>query len=369
MRAHPGFAAVQECRAACWIVAKCLAIAAAAEEVVRGRDTSPLGPRRLDLLLMDLYPLIEPYAGGLLDVGDGNHIAWNIAGAPDGKPAVVLHGGPGQGCSPNMRRGFDPSRYRVVLFDQRGCGRSIPHASLPQTDMSVNTTHHLLQDMEALRRHLGFDKWLVSGGSWGATLAVAYAEAFPHRVSEVVLNSVTTSRPVESTWLYQEVAKFFPEAWQRFRSVAPEASHVSAIIGRYAELMADAQLSTRLETARQWCAWEDAVLSLEPTRAGASLSDLPPGEMIAFVKICTHYLRHQMWLQDNQLLEGASQLAHIRAVLIHGRRDLGCPVDTAWLLGRAWPGSKLVIVDDAGHTSSDAKRAALRNALDGFANG
>ena len=315
---------------------------------------------------MDLYPPIEPYERGLLEVGDGNRVSWEVSGAPDGKPAVVLHGGPGQGCAPNMRRAFDPRRYRIILFDQRGCGRSTPHASAATTDMRFNTTDHLIGDLEALRVRLGVERWLVSGGSWGSTLALAYAQRFPTRVSEIVLNAVTTSSSAEVRWLYGGVARFFPEAWERFRGHVPEAAHDEGVITAYASRMDQVEEATRLAAAHAWCAWEDAVLSFEQQPKGSLLTDLQPGEMLAFARICTHYLRHRMWLEEGVLLREAGRLADIPGVLIHGRRDMSCPVDTAWALAQVWPGAELVIVEDAGHLRSDAKRAALLRALDAF---
>lgn len=316
---------------------------------------------------MDLYPQIEPYDRGVLGVGDGNSVAWEVSGAPSGKPAVLLHGGPGQGCAPNMRRGFDPARYRIVLFDQRGCGRSTPHASDPAADMAVNTTWHLVADMEALRTHLGIDRWLVAGGSWGTTLALAYAERHPSRVTEMVLSDVTTSRRAEAAWLYGGAARFFPEAWQRFSGDVPEDG--GDVIDAYAHRMEHPDRGVRLAAARAWCAWEDAVLSLEPNARPDVYGGRSDDETLAFVRICTHYLRHAAWLEEGALLRDAGRLAGIPGVLIHGRHDMSCPIDTAWALSRAWPGAELVAVDDTGHLPSDTKRAALLRALDGFVRG
>ena len=314
--------------------------------------------------MVDLYPPMEPYDHGLLEVSHGNAIYWEISGNPSGKPAVLLHGGPGQGSSPNMRRGFDPGRYRIVLFDQRGCGRSLPHASAPTTDMAFNTTEHLIADMEALRAHLGIARWLVAGGSWGSTLAIAYAERHPSRVSEVVLTAVMTSRRAEAAWLYGGLSRFFPEAWEQFRGHVPEAEDV---IAAYAHRMEHPELAVRLAAARAWCAWEDAALSLEPNAASSPYAGLPTDDLLAFVRICTHYLQHGAWLEEGALIRDAGRLEGIAGVLIHGRRDLTCPIDTAWALARAWPGAELVALDDAGHLRSDSGRAALVGALDRFA--
>jgi proline iminopeptidase len=179
------------------------------------------------------YPPIEPYAHGLLDVGDGNYVYWEMCGSPAGKAALVVHGGPGSGCGLGNRRYFDPERYRVVLFDQRGCGRSTPHASDPDTDMSVNTTEHLLADMEQLREHLDVERWLLYGGSWGSTLILAYAERHPERVSEIIIPGATTSRRSEIDWLYRGVARFFPQEWERFRAGTSDDD----VLAGYAQLM------------------------------------------------------------------------------------------------------------------------------------
>jgi proline iminopeptidase len=317
--------------------------------------------------MVELYPPIEPYARGLLSVGDGNVLYWEVCGAPEGKPAVVLHGGPGQGCAPNMRRGFDPSRYRIVLYDQRGCGKSTPHASEPATDMSFNTTEHLLADLEALRAHLGIERWLVYGGSWGSTLALAYAERHPARVTALVLQAVMTSRRAEAAWLYGGVARFFPEAWERFRGHVSEGEGIVDVIAAYARRMEHPDADVRLAAARAWCAWEDAVLSLEPSASPSPFADLSPSDVVAFVRICTHYVLHGAWLEEGALLRDAGRLAGIPGVLIHGRRDLSCPLDTAWALARAWPGAELVALADAGHLRTDSSRRALLGALDRFA--
>jgi proline iminopeptidase len=314
-----------------------------------------------------LYPPIEPHERGALDVGDGNVVSWEASGAPDGKPAVVLHGGPGQGCAPNMRRAFDPRRYRIILFDQRGCGRSTPHASDPGTEMRFNTTEHLIGDMEALRAHLGVERWLLAGGSWGSTLALAYAERHPSCVSEIVLNGVTTSRRAEAKWLYEGAARFFPEAWERFRGHVPEADRDGDVIAAYARRMEHVDAMVRLAASRAWCAWEDAVLSLEPQAETSPYGGMSTEDLLAFVRICTHYLHHGAWLEDGALIRDANRLAGIPGVLIHGRRDLSCPVETAYELARAWPGAELVVLEDAGHLRSDSKRAALLRALDDFA--
>jgi proline iminopeptidase len=313
------------------------------------------------------YPPIEPYETGMLDVGDGNLVYWETCGDPDGKPALVVHGGPGSGCSTRMRSAFDPQRYRAVLFDQRGCGRSTPHASDPATDMSVNTTHHLVADMERLRRHLGIGRWLLFGGSWGSTLILAYAERHPERVTEIVLPSVTTTRRCEIDWLYRGVGRFFPEAWARFRDAVPAADRDGDLVAAYARLMEHPDPSVRERAAVAWVTWEDAVISAEPHGRRNAYSDRPQDALLAFVRICTHYFSHSAWLPEGALIRDAGRLAGIPGVLIHGRLDMGGPPDTAWDLAKAWPGAELHIVEDAGHTGSDRMRELIRGALDRFA--
>ncbi|MDQ3154702.1 MAG: prolyl aminopeptidase [Actinomycetota bacterium] len=313
------------------------------------------------------YPPIELYDQGMLDVGDENLVYWETCGDPDGKPALVVHGGPGSGCSTRMRRGFDPDRYRVVLFDQRGCGRSTPHASDPAADMSANTTEHLLADMERLREHLGIDRWLLFGGSWGSTLILAYAERHPHRVSEIVIPDVTTTRRSEIDWLYRGVARFFPEEWERFRAGVPEADRDDDLVAAYARLMEGPDPHVRARAANAWCAWEDAVISLEPNGKPNVYSDRPPAAQLALVRICAHYFAHGAWLEEGALLRDAGRLAGIPGVLIHGRLDLSGPLHTAWELAHAWPGAELVIIDDSGHTGSDTMRERILSALDTFA--
>jgi proline iminopeptidase len=313
------------------------------------------------------YPPIEPYEHGMLDVGDGNLVYWEVCGNPDGKPALVVHGGPGGGCTPGSRRWFDPDRYRVVLFDQRGCGRSTPHASDPATDMSRNTTEHLLADMERLREHLGIVRWLLFGGSWGSTLILAYAERHPQRVSAIVIPSVTTTRRSETDWLYRGVGRFFPEAWERFRAGVPEADRDGDLVAAYARLMEDPDPQVRARAANAWFAWEDAVISLEPNGKPNAYSDRPPAALLAFVRICAHYFANGAWLAEGALLRDAGHLAGIPGVLIHGRHDLGCPLDTAWALARAWPDAELVAINDSGHTGSDTMSERILSALDTFA--
>lgn len=316
--------------------------------------------------MTDLYPLIECYESGLLDVGDGNQVYWEVAGNPHGKPAVVMHGGPGQGCAPGMRRGFDPARYRVVTFDQRGCGKSVPHASDISTDMSVNTTHHLIRDIELLRIHLGIERWLVSGGSWGVTLALAYAEQFSMQVSELVLSSITTCSRTEIDWIYQGLGKEFPEEYERFLAVLTPENRINGFYSAYSKLMASDGPS-RIAAAKAWLRWENVILSREPNPPPVAVDRDLTRDDIAFVRICAHYCEHAVWLEEGQIIKDAPRLAGIPGVLIHGSLDLTCRAEIARDLAAAWPNAKLVLLDDAGHLATPSRRSQLVAALDGFA--
>ena len=311
------------------------------------------------------FPEIEPYEHGMLDVGDGQRIYWEACGNPDGKPAVVLHGGPGSGCTPGQRRSFDPDVYRIVLFDQRGSGRSTPHASDPATDLSANTTAHLVGDIELLREHLGIDSWLVWGASWGVTLGLTYAERHPEHVSEMVLASVTMTRPADIHWLYHGVGRQLPEQWARFRAGVPEPGDID-LVGAYNRLLnVEPDLAVRQKAARNWCGWEAAILASEP---GSSPN--PRWEdarfRMAFARIVTHYFSHCAWLEDGQLLRDSPVLAGIPAVLVHGRFDRGGPADTAQELASAWPAARLFLVG-TGHAGGDEMSGRVIQATNRFA--
>ncbi|MER5307094.1 prolyl aminopeptidase [Streptomyces sp. NPDC002773] len=314
-----------------------------------------------------MYPAPAPYDQGLLDVGDGNRVHWEVSGSPAGRPALVVHGGPGSGSSPHSRRYFDPEAYRLVLFDQRGCGRSTPHASGPAADLAVNTTAHLVADMERLREHLGIDRWLLYGGSWGSTLILAYAQAHPERVSAIVLNGVTTTRRSEIRWLYEGVARFFPEAHERFRAGTGGADRADDLVAAYAALMNHPDPAVRRKAAADWCAWEDAVLSLEGM--GTPYTDRVDDTRLGFVRICSHYFAHGAWLEEGALIRDAHRLAGIPGVLVHGRADLAGPLGTAWELAKTWPDAELRIVEGAGHLGGEQTRRHLLDAIDGFAKG
>ncbi|RKT52742.1 prolyl aminopeptidase [Saccharothrix australiensis] len=292
-----------------------------------------------------MYPEIEPYDQGMLDVGDGNRVYWEVCGNPYGKPVVFLHGGPGGGSAPVHRRLFDPAAYRIVLLDQRGCGRSLPHSSDPGADLSTNTTWHLVADLERLREHLGIDRWQVFGGSWGATLALAYAETHPERVTELVLRGIFTLRERELDWYYGGGAgMLFPELWDRVTALAPDGD----VIGTYARLLHHPDPAVHEPAAVAWSVWEGSTVTLlERPELVAAFAE--PRYALAFARIENHYFAHRGWLEEGQLIRDAGKLQGIPAVIVQGRYDLATPPATAWDLHRAWPGSELVMVPDAGH--------------------
>ncbi|MCX2950310.1 prolyl aminopeptidase [Lentzea sp. NEAU-D7] len=313
------------------------------------------------------YPLSEPYESGVLEVGDGHSLYWEVVGNPDGKPAVALHGGPGSGSSPRMRGLFDPERYRVVLFDQRNAGRSIPSAADPVVDLSANTTQHLIADIEALRVHLGIERWLVEGGSWGVTLALAYAQAHPERVTELVLAAVTDGDRRDTDWITRDMGRVFPREWDRFRDAVPSAERDGDLAAAYSRLLHDPDAEVRAKAAYGWCLWEDTHMSLAPD-AEPFLSVAEPEFQLTFARLVTHYWSHGCFLEERQLLRDIERLHGIPAVLIHGRYDVSTPLGTAWALHRAWPGSELVVLDDTGH-GGGSMSAAIIAATDRFARG
>lgn len=315
-----------------------------------------------------LYPPAEPYESGLLDVGDGNRIQWEACGNPAGVPALVVHGGPGSGCVPGMRQFFDRDRYRVVLFDQRGCGRSTPHASDPSVDLATNTTDHLIADVEMLRIHLEVDRWVVVGWSWGTTLALAYAEQHPDRVAAMVLTAVTTTTPSEVRWITEDVGRLFPAEWARFRDGVPESERDGSLVEAYARLLDSPDPAVREKAAWDWCQWEDSHINLGP-QPRPRLVNADPKFRMCFARLVTHYWRHAAWRAEGELLRGVANLAHIPAALIHGRLDVSGPPDIAWHLAQAWPAAQLHIVPGMGHESGGAMAAHGVNALDHFAAG
>jgi len=298
------------------------------------------------------YPTIEPDRHGMLVVGDGQRVYWETCGNPGGKPALVVHGGPGSGCTPWHRRLFDPAAYRIVLFDQRGCGRSTPHASQPRIDLSTNTTQHLVADMELLRRELEIERWLLLGGSWGSTLALAYAEAYPNRVSQIVLWGITTGRRAEANWWFRGgVAPLFPAQWSALRAGVPADERDGDIVEAYSRSLHDPDPEVHRRAALAWCTWESATPEWPPTRVlDERYAD--PDFALAFARLVTHYVSHDFFLEDGIVLRNAHLLKDIPGVLVHGAHDLMAPIANAWELDQAWPGAELVVMDDEGHAGS-----------------
>ncbi|MAQ16573.1 MAG: prolyl aminopeptidase [Sandaracinus sp.] len=299
-----------------------------------------------------LYPALEPYDRGSLEVGDGHTLYYEQSGNPQGKPAVFVHGGPGGGTDPSQRRFWDPRTYRIVLFDQRGCGRSMPHASL-----EANTTPHLIADMERLREHLGIERWQLFGGSWGSTLALAYAEAHPERVTEIILRGIFLVRREEVQWYYQEGAsRFFPDAWESFLAPIPEDERDDLVSAYHRRLTSDDE-SVRLEAARAWSVWEGSTsrLRVDPALVARTAQ---PHFAEAFARIECHYFVNGGFMEDGQLLRDVHRLRAIPGVIVQGRYDVICPPKSAWELHRAWPEAELNFVPDAGHSALEEGTAA-----------
>jgi proline iminopeptidase len=296
-----------------------------------------------------LFPEIAAREHGLLDVGDGQQIYWESYGNPDGQPALYLHGGPGSGSSPSAARYFDPDAYRIILFDQRNCGGSLPSAADMDTDLSANTTWHLIEDIEKLRRHLMVTDWVLFGTSWGSTLALAYAQAHPDHVAAMVLAGVTTTRRLEIEWLTRGMAALFPAEWQRLNGSVPDDMRAIGVLEAYRQLLNRPDLDTRLKAARDWHDWEAASILL--ANPGGFPHRWRNAEyVLTRARIVTHYFSHAAWLEDGVLLRDAWKLASIPGILVQGRLDLEAPLTTAWELTKAWPGSELVIVENAAHS-------------------
>ena len=290
-----------------------------------------------------LYPPIEPYETGRLDVGDGHVLYWERCGTKGAKPAVMLHGGPGAGCSPEHRRQFDPQRYDILLFDQRGCGRSTPHAGL-----EANTTWHLVDDLERLREVMGVDKWMVFGGSWGSTLALAYAQAHPDRVAELVVRGIFTFRQSEVDWLYRfGASEIYPDKWAEFLAPIPEEERGDLVRAYHRRLTGD-DVDERLAAAKAWSKWEAETVTLLPN---PEVIDTHTSDdfAIAIARIENHYMLNKGWIEEGALLEGASKLRGIPGVIVQGRYDMCTPPVTAWDLKQAWPEVELGLVPDGGH--------------------
>ena len=297
--------------------------------------------------LRTFYPEIEPYASGHLDVGDGHVIYWERSGTKGAKPAVFLHGGPGGGFSGSHRRLFDPALYDVMLFDQRGCGKSTPHASL-----EANTTWHLVADIERLREMMGVETWQVFGGSWGSTLALAYAETHPERVSELVLRGIYLLTKAEMDWYYQfGVSEMFPEKWERFLAPIPEAERGN-MMAAYRKRLTGDDRAVQIEAALAWSQWEGQTITLLPE---PSTSDVFGEDdfALAFARIENHYFTHGGWLDEGQLLRDAGKLKDIPGTIVHGRYDMPCPARFAWALHKAWPKADFQLIEGAGHAYSE----------------
>ena len=310
-----------------------------------------------------LYPDIEPYRTGRLPVGDGHDLYFEESGNPAGKPVVFIHGGPGGGTDPKQRRFFNPQKYRIVLFDQRGCGKSRPHASL-----EANTTWHLVADLEALRVFLGIARWQLFGGSWGSTLALAYAQTHPSAVTELVLRGIFLLRRQEVEWFYQKGASaIFPDAWEHFLAPIPPSEHHD-LLAAYHKRTSGPDGEEQLRAARAWSVWEGTTSRLLPDPSVLERFSADRFAL-AFARIEAHYFHHRGFLRsDAQLLEDVPRIRHIPAVIVQGRYDVVCPAESAWALHRAWPESELVIVPDAGHAAFEPGTIrALVAATDRFA--
>jgi proline iminopeptidase len=311
--------------------------------------------------LRTLYPAIEPYESGRLEVGDGHSLYWERCGTPGGKPVVFLHGGPGAGCSPDHRRQFDPARYDILLFDQRGCGRSTPHASL-----EANTTWHLVEDIERLRALSGHDRWMVFGGSWGSTLALAYAQTHPDRVSELVLRGIFTFRQTELDWLYRYGAsEVYPDKWRDFLAPIPEAER-DDLVTAYQRRLTGSDAAARLAAAKAWSQWEAETVTLLPSPATIA-AHTDDDFAVAISRIENHYMANRGWLEEGQLIANAGRLKGIPGVIVQGRYDMCTPPAAAWDLHEAWPEARLEIVHGGHLFSEPAVLDGLIRASDGFA--
>jgi proline iminopeptidase len=317
--------------------------------------------------LRTFYPELEPFDSGMLDVGDGHVVYWERIGTRGAKPAVFLHGGPGGATSPKQRRVFDPRLYDVLLFDQRGCGKSTPHATL-----EANTTWHLVADIERLRAMAGFDKWLVFGGSWGSTLALAYAQKHPERCTELVLRGIFLVRRFELEWFYQNdlgASALFPDFWEQYLKPLSMEERKDCMQSYYKRLTSDDR-ETLLEAARAWSIWESALAYMKVNQSYIKQAE-DPKFAAAFARIECHYFVNGGFLDsEDQLLRDVPLIRNIPCVIVQGRYDVVCPMRSAWHLHRAWPKAKLVVVPDAGHSAFEPGNArALRQATDGFARG
>lgn len=293
-----------------------------------------------------LYPVIEPFHSGFLDTADKSHqIYFEQCGNPSGTPVVVLHGGPGSGCNAGQRRFFNPARYRIILFDQRGSGRSLPAGEITQ-----NNTTLLVQDIELLRQHLGITNWTVFGGSWGSTLALAYAATFPGAVTRLVLRGIFLARPCELEWFLYGSKLFFPEAWARFTSILEEHEKQD-ILGAYVSRIFNAPYDTQVLAAKAWSEYESRIMTLLPSAPAAAPAQ--EGVMLARLRVHLHYLSNGCFIENMPLLSQTDRFRHIPASIVHGRYDMVCPLGTAHELREAWPEAEFIVVDDAGHSAAE----------------
>lgn len=309
-----------------------------------------------------LYQSIEPFDWRMLDVGDGHALYVEQCGRKDGIPVVVLHGGPGGGCSPTMRRFFDPAVFRVILFDQRGCGRSKPHASV-----EANTTWHLVDDIERIRTELGIDRWIVFGGSWGATLGLVYAQAHPDRVAYLALRGVFLMTRSELDWFYGGgVGRFFPAEWAEFCDIVPKNER-GDLIAAYGRRLFGEEMAEQVRFARSWAVWENRLASM--ARAGQSGGGVMPADYArAFARIENHYFANAGFLEeDGQILRDAGRIADIPGIIVQGRYDMVCPPAGSYRLNEAWPRAELAMVADAGHAVTEPSiTSRLVHAMDGL---
>lgn len=294
-----------------------------------------------------LYPPIKPYDHGMLDVGDGHAVYWERAGTKGAKPVVFLHGGPGGGCADVHRQLFHPDHYDILLFDQRGCGRSLPHA-----DLTANTTWHLVEDIERLRTLMGVEKWMVFGGSWGSTLALAYAETHPEHVSELVLRGIFTLTEAELDWYYKfGVNQMFPDKWEAFVAPIPPEERGDLIAAFRKRLTSDDE-TVQLEAAKAWSIWEGETITLLPEQAN-STSFAADHFAIAFARIENHFFSNKGWLEEGQLLRDAPKLVGIPGAIVHGRYDMPCSMHNAYALHKAWPDATFHLIEGAGHAFNE----------------
>ena len=292
-----------------------------------------------------LYPAIEPYESGMLDVGDGHSLYWELCGNPDGKPVIFLHGGPGGGSSPDHRRQFDPDKYKILVFDQRGCGKSTPYASL-----EANTTWHLVDDIEKLRTQVSkVDKWQVFGGSWGSTLALAYAQKYPERVTELVLRGIFLFDQYEIDWMYKAggASQLYPDKFAEFEAIIPEDER-DDLTEAYRKRLTSDDAAVRLEAAQAWSKWEGDIVTLLPSPSTVE-HFTSPEVAVAVARIENHYMANHGWIEEGQLLRDAHKLCGIPGVIVQGRHDCCTPPIAAWRLKQAWPEVELNIIPDGGH--------------------